>query len=337
MANVFEHCELMGLSMKNRIVRAATNDYSGNLDGSLSEIQFDLYEKLAKSEVATIITANYFVTDDGRLDAYQNAITVHYDRAGITRLCDRIHAYDCRVIMQISHAGEKSKVDADVAKKYGNLSNLLQEEIHELMKAYIAAAKRAKECGVDGVQVHCGHGYLLSQFLYEGSNNRTDQYGGSLTGRCRIVVEILKGIKEQCGAEFPIWTKINCDDFSESELIEVCGLLKDAGVSLIEFSGRSFPTFDSKVHNYYEKQAELIHTKLGMRVLLTGGIRSFEDAKSAIEKGIDLVGLSRPLISEPELIAKWKNNESSRCISCNKCFTLYKDRQKRCVFHENKI
>lgn len=118
MADVFEQCEIAQLKFKNRILRSATNDYSGSGDGRITETQVALYQKLAEKGVAGIITANFYVNVQGKLDRNQNAINADYDLQGITRLAEAVHGTDTKIIMQISHAGAKSKVNAGAAARY---------------------------------------------------------------------------------------------------------------------------------------------------------------------------------------------------------------------------
>jgi len=333
MMRIFESYTFSGLRFKNRILCAATNDYSGASDGSVTDRQIDLYSKLAKNNVSGIITANYCVNNEGRLDQFQNSIAEDWNESRLRKIPAVLHMNNTRMIMQIAHAGSKSKINSRIAEKYADLNNITENEFIKIAYDFISAAYRAKCAGVDAVEVHCGHGYLLSDLLNGKKNNRDGLYGGEIRNRAKLVIEIVRGIHNKCGSQFPVWIKINCNDFSINELVIFCEIMKNAGVSAIEFSGNDFTKFVDKEYNYYQKQAAYIREKIEIPVILTGGIRSVEHAQDAINAGIDMVAMSRPFISEPEIVKKWREGRKSRCLSCNKCFHLYLQSGKRCVFH----
>lgn len=333
MINPFEFCTVGGIHFKNHLLRAATNDYSETTDGKITEEQINLHRKLAESGVGGVITANYYVQEEGKLDIWQNSISEDWDEDGLTRLCDILRSYEVPVIIQISHAGEKSKVNPEIASGYSDLNHLNAADLMKIAGAFIKAASRVKKAGADAVQIHCGHGYLLSQILLPGKNMRNDIYGGSTWNRYRILEDIMQGIHKTCGLSYPVWTKINCNDFETEEFMELCMYMKSSGVAAIECSGNNFMKIPIGVKNYYQEQAELIRKRIKIPVLLTGGIRELKDVYEAMKAGIDMVALSRPFICQPDLIGHWKSGEASSCRSCNQCFTLYTKTGKRCILH----
>jgi len=204
---------------------------------------------------------------------------------------------------------------------------------------FVNAALRCKEAGFDGVQVHVAHGYLLSKFLTPFYNQRTDMYGGSLQNRLRIIVEIINKIKEVCGNSYPVFLKINSDDFVDgkdaftfNDCKDAIKILCDASCNAIEMSGGLAGTevgparmkiFSREQEAYHRSYAETISNDNNIPIILVGGIRSLDIAQDIVKNtNIQAVSLARPLISEPDLVLKWKNNTQliSRCISCNKCF-----------------
>lgn len=158
MKEIFEKYEYEGLQLRNRVVRAATNDYSGLENGIVSDLQFDLYKKLAEGKIGLIITGNFYVTDDGRLDFNQNSITKHWKMKNAEKLCEIVHEYGSKLVFQISHAGAKSKVCSESQYKYAEVNKLSQEEINKLIKDFIDATDRALDAKADGIQLHFGHG-----------------------------------------------------------------------------------------------------------------------------------------------------------------------------------
>jgi 2,4-dienoyl-CoA reductase-like NADH-dependent reductase (Old Yellow Enzyme family) len=214
-----------------------------------------------------------------------------------------------------------------------------KRDIDEAVNSFRNAAVRAKVSGFDGVQVHAAHGWLLSQFLSPFFNKRTDEYGGSLENRARIVIEVARRIREATGDNFAVLVKINSDDFlpggfNTDEMLEVSAMLENAGVDAIEISGGTIGALltgnpegsfspVSRKDVYYAEAAKHLKEKIRIPVILVGGIRTFEVADELVKTGVtDYISLCRPLIREPDLIKKWKsgNLKKSDCISDSACF-----------------
>jgi 2,4-dienoyl-CoA reductase-like NADH-dependent reductase (Old Yellow Enzyme family) len=212
------------------------------------------------------------------------------------------------------------------------------DDIHRVVTAFGQAARRAKKAGFDGVQIHAAHGYLLSQFLSPAINQRTDEYGGSVENRVRIVLEVLRTIRQVVGRNYPILIKINSEDFLNNGLtvedfLEAGAMLENAGVDAIEvsggtfFSGRLIPsrkeiTFD-RDQAYFRKASRSLKKMSKVPVILVGGIRSYLLAERLVDEGVmDYIAMCRPFIREPMLIARWQSGDlrKATCISCNGCF-----------------
>lgn len=346
MNDIFSPAYLAGLDLSNRIICSATNTYCGNSDGSVSDKQIGIYETLADSQPGLIVTANFSIEHDGKVDETQNSLGEDYSPETVKMLTDRVHDKGVPVVAQLSHAGRKSKVNENAEFKYGNTETVPLSEIKRLTCFFRDASVRAMECGFDGVQIHCGHGYLLSSFIDPDSNCRTDAYGGSPAGRFAFAREVLESVKTSCGMDYPLLIKINSNIGSDTESREyiedlryIAGVCGSIGVAAIELSGCDFTSFSRQQHNYYQPQLKSLRRSTGIALILTGGIRSLEDVQQAENAGADFIGLSRPLICEPDFLEKLRepggHDRRSRCISCNQCFTLYEQEQKHCVFHKN--
>jgi 2,4-dienoyl-CoA reductase-like NADH-dependent reductase (Old Yellow Enzyme family) len=199
------------------------------------------------------------------------------------------------------------------------------------------AARRAKEAGFEGVQIHAAHGYLLNQFLSPAFNQRTDEYGGRLQNRARIVLDVLRRIQQEVGPDFPVFIKINCEDFlnnglTRDDFIQVCAMLDRTGIDAIEVSGgtllsgkhipfRKEITFE-RDQAYFRQAAKKLKARIKTPVILVGGIRSYLLAERLLDEGYtDYLSMSRPFIREPWLIARWQSGDlrKATCISCNGC------------------
>ena len=349
MSICFTPVTLGHLTLENRIVRSATNDYFGELDGSIGKRQFDIIRELAKNEIGLIISAHAAVSAWGRAGTNQNRIDDDRFIEGFRKLSEIIHHEGGRFVVQISHAGGKAPIEANdnrppkspsgIPLKDDSMPQVLTiEEIGEIKNDFIAAAIRLKSAGVDGVQLHAAHGYLLSEFVDFNQNQRTDEYGGSAANRIRLVREILEGIKEACGDTFPVLVKINANTTHknkryEEELALMLEILKEAGVDAVELSGTGVAKMKDEKAPYFVKIAAALRKQVDLPIIVVGGVRDMDEIDRALDKGIDCVAMCRAFICEPDLVSRLRRGKKAKCIQCNKCFTLPKTKGKRCVFH----
>ncbi|MFA6507420.1 MAG: hypothetical protein WCT14_15075 [Treponemataceae bacterium] len=350
--DVFSPIELRYLPVKNRIVRSATNDYAAESDGSVSTYQIEIIRKLAENEVGLIITGNFCVSVAGRNGRDQHILYGDFDRTALTELVRSAHVSGCRIVAQLGHAGGKAKrADIDVPDPVAPSDTIYIEgepaakalsidEIKRLVGDFATAARTAREASFDGVQLHCAHGYLLSQFLSPQQNLRTDKYGGSPANRFRIVEEIITAIRSLCGAEFPILVKMNGNAPGKAETYfedvrYFVGRCETLGLTAVEISGFDFLTFDKDKGPYYTDIISALRPMVQIPLIAVGGVRSLKEMKAVLRSGADMVALSRPFICESHLITRLKaGQERAKCISCNKCFSLYKKEKRRCVFQK---
>jgi len=208
----------------------------------------------------------------------------------------------------------------------------------EILEAFGQAARRAKEAGFDGIQLHVAHGYLLSQFLSPAFNKRQDAYGGSVENRARAAVEALRRVRSEVGNDYPVLIKINSDDAVEGGLtvedsLQAALLLQEAGVDAVEVSGGSVVSGDlspsrgkinaEEKEAYFRDAAKQFKEKLRVPVILVGGFRSFGLAERLVNEGYaDYVSMCRPFIREPDLVKRWKSGDlrPATCVSDNQCF-----------------
>jgi 2,4-dienoyl-CoA reductase-like NADH-dependent reductase (Old Yellow Enzyme family) len=352
---IFDPITICNMELQNRFVRSATHEFMAEEDGTPTPRLGDLYEELAKNEVGLIVTGYSCVHPCGWSDAKQQGI---YDDRFIDpyrKITDRVHSYRSRIVLQIVHGGRQADVSqehpvpiAPSAVRDGHSSTIpremTEEEILIVIEAFTQAAVRAKKAGFDGVQLHCAHGFLLSNFISPYTNRRTDRWGGSVENRARIVTEIVRRIKEETGGNFPILVKMNATDgfqpgtakadlgLTISQAVETAKLLEKAGVCAVEVSGgiseAGGVTIKTAINSpakeaYFKDYSKQIKSAVNIPVILVGGIRSLSVMEELLENGFaDLISMSRAFISEPDLVLKLKSGrtEKARCVSCNLCF-----------------
>jgi len=350
MKKLFEKSNINGLSLANRFIFSATWDGNSDDNGFCTQRNIDMLVERARGGVGLIITGMAYVQADGRAAPWQ--LAVHGDEfiPGLTEMAQAVHDTQAKVILQLAHGGcysPNALTGQEVAGPSVNDSDLFPKcremtllEIQEVVKAFGKAAGRAQKAGIDGVQLHAAHGYLLSEFLSPFFNKRTDNYGGSIENRARILLEALQAVRDEVGEEYPVFVKINSEDFVEGgltveEMLEVCVMLERAGIDAIEMSGGTIfasgaysscrmGAFDAPEKEvYYKDAAARYKEKISVPLLLVGGIRSTEVSERLVIEGLtDYVSLCRPLIREPNLIKRWKDGDTAPapCIYCNECF-----------------
>ena len=350
MNSLFQPITIGSMTVKNRFVRSATQDYVGNPDGSISEQELALYEVLAKNEVGLIISAHTYVQHSlGRASVRQNALYSDEFIAGYQELAEVVHKHGSKLVVQLSHAGRQVSPDmkdlTPVAPSVVTDSSIgvtpramTEVEILQLVDAFVQAMIRTKQAGADGVQLHIAHGYCLSQFISPYTNTRTDDWGGSIENRTRILKEIMLRGRQAVGADYPILVKLNSTDgkigpeyLSLDDVLYTAKMLEVSGVSAIEVSGgiREFKNTMSAVgikqpeqEAYFAAAAKAIKAAVKVPVILVGGLRSLAVMESVLSEQVaDMVALSRPFVKEPDLIVKLKSGEAKvACVSCNACF-----------------
>lgn len=350
MMKSFEKTQIKGLPLENRYVYSATWDGNADDKGFCTPKNRDFLVERARGGVGLIVTGMAFVSPEGR--GISRQLAIHGDEfiAGLAEMTAAIHEAGSKVVLQLAHGGcyaPPTLTGSDVLGPSTNKSGDFPEcreitlaEIQQVVASFAKAARRAKKAGFDGVQLHAAHGYLLTQFLSPFFNKRTDNYGGSIENRARILLEVFQAVRKEVGEEYPVLVKINSEDFVPGglvvdEMLQVCSMLEKAGVDAIEMSGGTIyasgaysscrvgalESQDKEV--YYKEAATRYKEKIGVPLLLVGGIRSLEVAEKLVNDGVaDFISICRPLIREPNLIERWKSGDArpATCIYCDGCF-----------------
>jgi len=359
MKELFEKTRIGSLSLSNRFVYSATWDGRADNEGFCTQKNIDALVERAHGGVGLLITGLTFVKQEGRAAPWQLAVCSDENTEGLSKMTGAVHDAQGKVVLQLAHSGcyappaltghEAFGPSTNDTDKFPICRGMTSADINQVVEAFGKAAGRAKRAGFDGVQLHAAHGYLLSQFLSPFFNKRTDNYGGSIENRARILLESFQAVRNEVGEQFPVLVKINSQDFVDGgltvgEMLQVCAMLENAGIDAIEMSGGtvyvsgdySCVRVGQDQDVYYKDAAARYKEKIGVPLLLVGGIRSLEIAEQIVRDGLaDYISMSRPLIREPNLITRWKSGdtEPATCVSCNGCFGAgFKGEGVHCVF-----
>ena len=323
---LFQPLELPnGTVLKNRFVKPAMSEVLGDAQFRPTAAISHLYQRWAAGGTGLLITGNVMV-DPTALGEKGNIVIEGYrDLPQLKRWATAGSRNGAQTWVQLNHPGRQSPkhlsphpvapsavpLTGDNAFAFNPPRALTVREIHDIVHRFATAAMVVQAAGFGGVEIHAAHGYLLSQFLSPSANVRTDQYGGSLINRMRIIEEIYHAIRAKVGAKFPIGLKINSSDFrdggfSEADSLQVIHRMADLGVDLIEVSGGNYENTMVQGSNrggaLFIDYAAKAKQGLTAPILLTGGFRSLAGMTQAVANGkTDLVGLARAIALMPDL------------------------------------
>ncbi len=360
---LFSPKKIGSILIKNRIVRSATFMFMAEKYGYIAERLLNMYEELAKGGTGLIITGAVAMDPSAAGGPYQVCLYDDSHMPGHKNLVNLIHEYDdTKIAIQFNHLGRLG-----YHPKYPNFApspipykgtgitpqELTTEEVREFVKKFIDAGLRAYECGYDIVQLHAAHGYFLNNFISPYTNIRSDEFGGSIQRRTKILVDIYNGIRDELGNQFPIMIKLQSQDYipngiNEGEGIEIAKIISDSifdgiepsggGRESIEFMKNTLPSKIVKKpeeENYFLSFAKKVKPFMkDCALILVGGIRNPISAEKILKEGdVDFISMSRPLIHEPDLPDRWKNGDLSpaKCISCNGCLMAMQKGPVYCV------
>lgn len=343
---LFSEGRIGTLRLKNRLVRSAAYEagaaYMPAEDkGKATEGYVQMLKTFAEGGVGLFITGYMSVMDHEFLPGQ---LGTFHDRflPGLAVVADTVHGVgnDCKLVAEIGHGavGIGPSGYAWPKKREGRI--LSTEEVSEFCTHMAEGARRVKQAGFDGVEIHGAHHYLVGSFLSGWSNRRTDRYGGSMTKRVEIVREMVAKMRDRVGPDYPILIKLNCDDGPTDDGTEgevnldtfpaLVQAIVNTGVDAIDVSGQQFPGDPMRMHleeaesqSYYQLHARALD--VDVPVILGCGNKNVERLEKIVQRDdkIDFVSFARPLFRQPDLPNRWLEGRGSPdcdCISCNFCF-----------------
>ena len=370
------------MEIKNRMAVTAMGVNLAEEDGTCGDRIIAFHERQAKGGAGLIILGVAGVAwPEGGNQPRQIAISQDRHVPGLKAMAEALHDYDAKVIAQIHHGGMVSAQDMkegrpvwipsypeprdmdlfdhmlpdemnaffDPESPPVNLHVMTKEDIEILTAKYAAAAGRAKEAGIDGVEIHAGHGYMISGFLSPSSNNREDDYGGSFENRARILLEIIAAVRQEVGADFPITCKLDSMEHGKdsgitiTDAIATARLVQDEGVNAVTVTayheaGRGALHSESHtphIPDHNVSSARVIKQAIDIPVIASGRIEP-ESANRFIGNGqFDVVSMGRKVLADPDLpnkIVSGKLEKIRPCVYCYCCISqIYVLKQVKCA------
>ena len=343
--HLFSPITIKTMELKNRVVMPPMGTNLGNPDGTVSKENIAYLRRRARGGPGLIITEITAVHPSGiitpnQLGAYDDCFI-----PGLKQLVSLAHEAGCKIAMQIHHAGRESFFLLNQGKAVGPSAipsiiyrstprEMTIDDISEAIAAFGAAARRAREAGFDAVEIHCAHGYLLTQFLSALANQRTDEYGGkTIKERSRFVIEVIQAVRKAVGAEFPVSLRISAEEsikggYTIDDMQTVLPDFVAAGADIIHASlgTHGSPAGITQAPPEYEPGfnvplARKVKDVVAVPVIAVGRFTDPALADEVIGRGdADLVAFGRQFLADPDFLVKFQEGRAAdirRCIACN--------------------
>lgn len=343
---LFEKGCIGGVEIRNRVAMTAMGNGLATWDGEASPELIRFYEDRAKGGCGLIFTEFTRVDENsGACNPNQLCIATRKHVRSVQRMAECVHRHGGKIFVQLHHGGREAPPALNDGKQPMGPSAILnkvnglvstemtKEDIDDIVGKFVAAAANCKKAGIDGVELHGAHGYLLGSFISPYTNKRTDDYGGSVENCCRIVTDIIHGIRQTCG-NYPICVRINGDDFVEGGItldyaVQVAQVLEAAGADAINVSCAVYETVPNMIEpNYYEEGwrknlAKTVKAHVHVPVIAVNTIKFPATAEKLLKEGVsDFVGVSRGQMADPEWVNKTKAGREDlirKCMGCMQC------------------
>ncbi|MEY4720511.1 MAG: hypothetical protein RIQ46_236, partial [Pseudomonadota bacterium] len=369
------------MELKNRIAVTAMGVSLSEDDGTVGERLIAYHEEQAKGGSALIISGVTGVAwPVGGVAMQQTAISDDRFLPGLTELTGRVHAHGAKIAAQLHHGGlnagyahgrwghplwapampkppKGSFTDFFLMEELARLSGMKAPQIKVVEQAdielaiaqFAQGARRAKDAGFDGVEIHAAHGYLLSSFISPYTNSREDQWGGSRENRMRLTLEVIAAIRAEVGRDYPVWIKLDSREMGKpagiqvEDAIEHARMVEAAGVDAITVSSYH-DTSVGKLHSesniphqedWNLPAAAMIRKAVNIPVIGLGRIEPDSAEGTIATGGSDFIAMGRKLLADPLLPNKLARGEDEKVRPCVYCYTcvsaIYMGEPTRCA------
>ena len=361
---VFEPINIGSVKLKHRLFRGATWLAAASPAGDITDTIISRYVEYAEGGCALISTGFAYISPEAAFPPAMIGVDNDTRINGLKKFTDAIHAADddVKIFCQIVHCGiwrlpfvRTTYADTFAADQttdpfvqMGGTGETCpaasEEQIHEAVDKWATAARRCKDAGFDGVELHFGHGFGAAGWLSPIWNHRTDNWGGSLENRSRYGIEVVEAVRKAVG-DWPVIVKINCEDgveggITHDDMVYFTRQLVKTGTDAIDISCGSIGAGEGKLEpwrfakagkegingeGYFAEAAAKVRAAVGgegkIPVISVGGWRTPEIMEKHVGDTCDVFALSRPLINDPGIVNKWEKAPDylTECTSCNKC------------------
>jgi len=343
----FQPTKIGKLQLKNKLCMAPMFTKYASESGEVTDKLISYLKERARGGVGLIVLENTCIDwEYGRVDG--NPVTIHHDRfrPGLNDLVSRVHRAGAKIVTEIHHVGRQtfsSNIEgraplapsAISSKVGGSMPQAMNdEEIEKAIQDFADAARRTRECGFDGVELHGAHGYLLSNFISPQANKRNDKWGGSFENRCRFAVEVVRRVRREVGPDYPLLFRFSAEEpvpggLSLQEGLEYARILEQEGVDALDVSCGSYETIkhfpmQGNPADQLVYLAEAVKKAVGIPVIAVGSL--FFDPSVALDViasgKADLLHIGRGLLADPFIPYKLSTGKAEyirSCIRCNEC------------------
>ncbi len=335
--HVFSPITINGLKIKNRIIRSA---HGTGLNAGGLQVLVDYHEARAKGGVGLTIleVATVHPSTASSLLAFRPEIVGDYEQ-----LAEASHRHGMKLFQQLWHAGNNAMTLTGgppwaPSRVMGAQATVLplpmtKGMIDEVVEAYARAAQHCKEGGLDGVEIHGAHGYLLTQFMSPVTNLREDEYGGSFENRMRFPREVIAAVRSEVGEDYPLGIRLTAsegvtDGIGPQENLEIALALEEDGLlDFFDVSVGSYYSFDQFIggmhepHGYELERSTVATKALSKPTIVTGRVMTIAEAEAIIASGqADMVSMVRATLADPDIVRKAEEGreaDTRPCIGCN--------------------
>lgn len=369
--NLLSAGRIGSLELRNRIIMTPMGTNLSQTDGHCGERIQAYYEARAQGGAGMVIVGVASIAwPAGSCNPNQVAISSEEFLPGLRQLAQRVKRHGCRAAVQLQHAGKVAVCDIAAGRPMlvpsiphntpDEMSSALtpeemgafvksytakgakieyrvaeKEDLQMLVRQFAEAAERARLAGFDGVELHAGHGYILSEFLSPQMNRRQDEYGGSLENRARLLVEVIEAVRQAVGQDFAVWCRIDAteyrvdDGITLGDAVGTAAIVEAAGADAVHVSAYANPSSGAAfteaplVHEPggYLDFAAAIKARVSIPVIAVGRIEP-EVAEKVLARGdADFIAMGRKLLADPELPRKLTEGRSEEIRPCIYCYT----------------
>lgn len=306
------------ITFKNRLIYPPITIAKGSPDGMVTDESLNYYEeKMHGGSFSLCIVEHCYIMQQGKASKSQLSIADDTAIPGLAKLARVIKGAGTKAVVQMNHAGSctteevtgmklKGAFPVQNPRQGGIPEEMTKQDIKEVVNAFKKAAERGVAAGYDGVEIHSAHSYLLNQFYSPLTNQRSDEYGGSLENRIRIHLEVIEAVRKAVGRDYPVFLRLGACDYAPGgnqteDAVKAAKIFEAAGVDVLDISGGmcGYVNPGSSSAGYFGEESKAIREAVKIPVITTGGVKEPQEVEELLKSGAgDLVGVGRAVMKD---------------------------------------